>query len=224
MNLLYVPVGIELALLGWAVLVPAAALALYALRRGFLAESSQQHLWLAGIVCLAALWTLQVRTGDDLRFGMLGVALYALIFGPVRAIVGVLAALALHAAFNDGAWINLGLNGALLGVAPAVLASALQRQLERRLPRNVFVFIIGNGMFVTLAVTALTSTVLLLVSLAAGAPGAMLHFGQYLGVALMIAWGEAVASGMLFSALVIFVPRLVLTYSQDRYLPARGRG
>ena len=39
--------------------------------------------------------------------------------------------------------------------------------------------------------------------------------------ALLLAWGEALASGMLFSALVIFSPHLVLTYRQDLYLPPR---
>jgi uncharacterized membrane protein len=103
-------------------------------------------------------------------------------------------------------------------VVPTALAARLQGQIEQRLPKNVFVFMIGNGMFVTLAVTAATSTLLV-------ATGALLRpatgdFDQF-AYALLLAWGEALASGMLFSALVIFGPHLVLTYRQDLYLPPR---
>jgi uncharacterized membrane protein len=92
----------------------------------------------------------------------------------------------------------------------------LQKQIELRLPKNLFVFIIGNGLFVTLAVTAATSTAIVVICglLRPAAAGA-----EQLTFALLLAWGEAMASGMLFSALVIFVPQLVRTYRQNLYLP-----
>jgi uncharacterized membrane protein len=49
------------------------------------------------------------------------------------------------------------------------------------------------------------------------------RLSDVLGYALLLAWGEALASGMVFSALVIYRPNLVLTYRQDLYLPPRGR-
>ncbi len=227
MNLLNVSVSFELALLGWALFLPAVLLSLRAVwgdirREGFLAEGSQQHAWLAGIVCISLLWSLQVKAGDGIAFGMLGTALYVLLFGRARAILGLTAALGLHIGLTHGSALNLGLNGVLFAVLPALLTATLQRALERWLPQNVFIFIIGNGMFVTLAATALTSLALLAVSItAAAAPSAAQHMGEYVGVSLMMAWGEAVVSGMIFSSLVIFRPRVVLTYSEDRYLPRR---
>jgi uncharacterized membrane protein len=117
-----------------------------------------------------------------------------------------------------GAWINFGINGLLLAVLPALTAGALQRLIERRLPKNVFVFIIGNGMFVTLAATALTSLVMLLACLPA-APAAAGKLSEYASYSLLLAWGEALVSGMIFSALVIFWPAVVMTYREDSYLP-----
>jgi uncharacterized membrane protein len=127
-------------------------------------------------------------------------------------------AVALHAVLGGGSWVNFGVNGLLLAVVPTLLASALQRQIERRLPRNIFVFMIGHGMFVTLAVTVATSTLLVGLSwlLKPGPADA-----DQLSYALLLAWGEALVSGMLFSALVVFGPHLVLTYRQDLYLPPR---
>lgn len=220
MNLLQVPVDMEWAVLGWALLLIPIWRLLRAAARQAPLQGAQQHLWLAGVVLLAWLWTLQVRTADGTAVGLLGAPFYALVFGRHWARLGLLAAVALHTTLADGSWANFGVNGLLLALVPTWLARALQVQLERRLPKNVFVFIIGNGMFVTLAVTAATSLLLLAVSwLATAATPA--H--EAIAYALLLAWGEALASGMLFSALVIFGPHLVLTYRQDLYLPPRPR-
>ncbi len=220
MNLLHASISLDLALLGWLLLVPVVVLALRDVRGGFLAEGAQQHAWLAGLVCVALLWTVPVKLGDGPAFGMLGAALYALLFGRARAVLGLLGALLLHTWLVNGAWANVGLNGLLFAVLPALIASSLQRALERWLPKNVFVFIIGNGMFVTLAATAVTSLVLLTLSInIATAPTT--DYGDYVGYSLLLAWGEALLSGMIFSALVIFMPQVVLTYREDSYLPRR---
>ena len=41
--------------------------------------------------------------------------------------------------------MNLGVAAVVLALLPAWLATALQRRVERWLPRHLFVFIIGNG-------------------------------------------------------------------------------
>lgn len=222
MELLQSPLPLWPAIAGWLVLLPAAARALLDARRGFLVEAGQQHLWLAGVVALAFLWQVQLHAGQSMHFGLLGAALFSLVFARSRAILGLLAALALHTAIYDGSWFNFGANGVLFGVLPATLATTLQRLIDNRLPRNLFIFIIGNGMFVTLAATAATSLALLAAGLAAAPTHAAQNLGDYVGYALLLAWGEALLSGMIFSALVIFVPGVVLTYRQDDYLPPRA--
>jgi uncharacterized membrane protein len=217
-RLLHSPLPATWVILGWILLAPLAVQSLRRARSGVALRGAQQHLWLACVVLLAWLWTLQARTVEGAAFGLLGAAFYALIFGRDWARLGLLAAVAIHTAFGAGNWTNFGLIGLLLAVVPTALAGALQRQLEQRLPKNLFVFIIGNGMFVSLAVTATTSTLLL-------AAAWLLQPGSaatdQIAYALLLAWGEALASGMLFSALVIFGPHLVLTYRQDLYLPPR---
>lgn len=218
MNLLHASVGVEWALPGWALL---ALLAWRSLRRvlaGGALRGAQQHLWLAGIVILPWLWTLQVRTADGAAFGLLGAALYALVFGLHWARLGLIAAVALHTALHGGSWASFGINGLLLAVVPTAIAGVLQGQLERRLPTNLFIFIIGNGLFVSLLTTIATSMLLLAAGwLMAPTSAAQDKFAY----ALLLAWGEALASGMVFSALVVFGPHLVLTYRQDLYLPPR---
>jgi uncharacterized membrane protein len=219
MSLLHAAASPLLLTLGWCITLPAAWLALRAVRASFLPGSGAQHGWLAAIVATTMLWVMHVRSPVGLDFGLLGGALFTLVFGQARAILGLLAALALYTALDDGAWINVGLNGALLAVMPAALVGALQRQLERRLPHNLFVFIIGNGLFVTLIATASTGGLILLV--AALETGALAALSDHVAYALLLAWGEALMSGMMFSALVVFLPQAVLTYRQELYLPRR---
>jgi uncharacterized membrane protein len=179
-----------------------------------------EHAWLAAIVATSFLWVLHVRSPVGLDFGLLGGALFTLVFGRARAILGLLAALALHTLMAGGSWVNLGITGTLLAVVPACSTGLLQRSIERWLPRNIFVFIIGNGLFVTLVATALASALLLAASLA-GAHAAPRQLNEHLAYSLLLAWGEALVSGMIFSALVVFLPQAVLTYRQDSYLPPR---
>lgn len=218
MRLLHSSLPAAWVILGWLLLTPLAARSLLRVRQGISLRGVQQHLWLAGVVLLAWLWTLQARMVEVPAFGLLGAAFYTLIFGRDWARLGLLAAVALQTALGDGGWANVGVNGVLLAVVPTALAGLLQRLVEQRLPRNVFVFMIGNGMFVTLAVTATTSLLLVTASWLLQPAAASIDQVAY---ALLLAWGEALTTGMLFSALVIFGPHLVLTYRQDLYLPPR---
>ena len=106
-------------------------------------------------------------------------------------------------------------------MAPAWIATALQRQIERRLPKNLFVFIIGNGLFVTLRCDRWCQRTDSGSIDRRGGTATRALLGDHIAYSLLLAWGEAVISGMLFSALVVFAPRAVLTYRQDLYLPPK---
>jgi len=216
-NLLHVGVAAPVALLGWFLLAPALFMAWRASRRGFLELGPAQDAWLGGAVGIALLWTLEIKVGGGPRFGMLGSALYVLVFGRARGLLGLVLALLLHAALDHGSWRNLGLNGLLFAVTPALIAGGLQQRIERHLPHHPFVFMIGNGMFTTLAASAVTSLALIGAALATGAAPPVADPGAYVGAALLLAWSEAIVSGMVLSALVVCRPALVRTYRADLY-------
>jgi uncharacterized membrane protein len=217
-NLLHVDVHPGIALLAWLILAPALVLAVRASRGGFFAHEFVKDAWLGGAVCVALLWTFEVKVGAGPRFGMLGSGLYALVFGRSRGMLGLMLALVTHTALDHGSWLNLGVNGVLFAVLPTMIASTLQQRIEAALPHNLFVFMIGNGMFVTLIATAVTSLALISIALGTGASAPVVDVGEYLGAALLLAWSEAIVSGMLLSALVVFLPGVVLTYRADLYL------
>lgn len=215
----------EAQLLGWALFAASLAAVLRGLfreRAPFLPAAGNQHLWLGSIVICAFIWGLQVRALRGLEVGLLASPLVALLFGRARAMLALTAALALHTVLAGRGWAGFGLAALQLVVLPVWLATALQGQIARRLPRNVFIFLLGNGLFVVLVTAAVTALVRIAVALALAPPGADLQAGDATAYALLLAWGEALASGMIFSAIVIYRPHLVLTYDQDAYLPRRG--
>lgn len=219
MILLHLDAPVWLAVSGWLVTITACGWAALAVRQSFLL-SAVQHAWFAAIVTVCLLWLLHVRSPVGLDFGVLGSALVALIFGRARAMLALVVALSLYTLFEAGSWQNFGVNAVVMAVFPVWLATSLQSIVVQRLPRNVFVFIIGNGLFVTLLTTAATDLLILALGvLETAASGRLLT--DHLAYALLLAWGEALISGMLFSALVLFRPEAVLTYPLDLYLPPR---
>ncbi|MEG0822796.1 MAG: energy-coupling factor ABC transporter permease [Burkholderiaceae bacterium] len=218
------PLSIEVA--AWPVLAGLVVAAIRAWRREatpFLADGATQHLWLGAIVAVAFVGSLPIRALPGLEIGLLGSPLVTLLLGRVRAFAALLAALALDTALGHATWPGFGLNACLLAALPVALTAGGQALLARWLPRNVFIFMIGNGLFVVLVATALTALARIGAALLLAAPGADLQAGDAAAYALLLAWGEALLSGMIFSALVIYRPALVLTYDQDRYLPRRGQ-
>lgn len=227
MGTIYPAIPTALAVSGWVLFPALVAIALRRVlrsgaRRDFLPRSIQQHAWLAGIVSLGVLWSLQIRIGGGLHLSMIGVSLYALIFGYARALLGAAVALIGLTVLADRAWFDVGWNGLLVAALPAAIATSLQRVLGAQLPHNLFVFIIGNGLFVTLVASA-GASVASLAAQVATAPAASANAAEIIGYALLLAWGEALMSGMIFSALVIYRPQIVMTYGQDEYLPPRPR-
>jgi uncharacterized membrane protein len=172
-------------------------------------------------LAIAMLWTLQIRAGGAPAFGMLGAGLYAMVFGCARGLLGLVLALVLHTALYQGSWLNLGLNAVLLAVLPAVCSTWLRGQVERRLPHDPFVFMIGNGMFSTLGATVVARVAIVAACLLSEPFHAGFSLGEYIGATLLLAWSEAIVSGMLLSALVVFLPQVVLTYRADLYAPKR---
>lgn len=223
-GLLHRDLDLDLALLGWLALLPYLVAAWRELRgQRFLPAGANQHWWLGACVVLAWLWSLQVRAVGGLELGLLGGAFITLLFGRARGFLALLAALLLHALFAGGSWVNLGLNALLLAALPAWLTTWAQARIARHLPHNVFVFMIGNGLFVVFGVTALTALARIATAAALAPAGAHLQWEDAMAYALLLAWGEALLSGMVFSALVIYRPDWVLSYDQDTYLPPRRR-
>ena len=114
MNLLHADAPATLLIAGWVIVLVALLQSAWTVRHRFLPTSATQHGWLAAIVAVSLLWALHVRSPVGLDFGLLGSALFAIVFGRARAVLGLMAAVALYTLMDDGTWRNVGVNGVVL--------------------------------------------------------------------------------------------------------------
>lgn len=183
-----------------------------------------RHPWLAAIVLLPWLWGIEGLIAGALPMQLSLAALMVLMFGWPLAVWTCVAIGALAAWLADpslaagaGAWFQRTVDHTLWsGVLPASLALAVGLATRRWLPHHLMVYILARGFGATLLAMSATGALWVLTQpLPPGSEAALLMVGRWL-----IAWGDAVATGMLTSIFVAFRPEWLATYSDTRYLPS----
>jgi uncharacterized membrane protein len=196
------------------VVAGAAALALAFRPFSVLREPALRGPWFAALVILPFAWSvLRVPGGGTLQIS--GACLLVLMFGWPLAVWTVLPIAAI-AAWLAGASPAQGVELALWhGVVPATFALAIGIAIRRWLPPHLFVYILGRGFIGTaLALMATGALATLARPLPAGTDAATMLLGNWL-----VAWGEALLTGMLTAIFVAYRPQWLLTWSDRRYLP-----
>ena len=175
------------------------------------------HAWLACLVLLPWLWASQRVLPGGVALQLSGASLLVLMFGwplavlslvPIALAGGWFAGIGLAPALHELAWN---------GVAVATFALGFGLATRRWLPQHPFVFILGRGFVVTaLAMMAAGTLAALAAPLPPGTELGTLLVGRWL-----MAWGEAVATGMLTAIFVAFRPAWLASWSDARYLGGR---
>ncbi len=175
-----------------------------------------QHPWLAALVVLPWAWGAAAATSSGAVLQISGACLLVLMVGwPLAcwSLVGV----ALAGASIGGQPLAHAVEALLwFGLVPASLALLAGLAMRRWLPNHLFVYILGRGFFATaLAVCGAGTIHALLHDSPQGLALADMLVGHWL-----IGWGEAFTTGMLVATMVAFRPQWLVTYSDQRYLPA----
>ncbi len=169
--------------------------------------------WIAACVALACLWGAQGVLPTALPMQLSGACLLVLMFGWPLAVLTLLPVALAESWLAGGGWAHALPLAFWNGVLPATAALGLG-VATRRWP-HVFVYILGRAFLVT--ALAVGASGALRVWLAGAPPGS--DPGVLLTAGVMIAWGEAFATGALAAIFVAFRPHWLLTYSDARYLP-----
>jgi uncharacterized membrane protein len=192
----------------------AAGVAIFFRPFAVLREPALRGPWFAVLAIVPVVWAAPsvIAAGASLRLSfaclmvlMFGwpLAIWTLIFVALAA--SILTGFDTSMVFQTGAWN---------GVVPASFALAIGIAVRRFLPPHVFVFILGRGFLTTaLSIMAAGTLAAIIRPLPAGMTLSTLLVGQWL-----IAWGEAVLTGMGVAIFVAFKPQWLLTWSDKRYL------
>lgn len=209
------------------VVLGAAALALPFKPWAMLRRPALRHPWLGVLVLLPWLWSTSARLPGGLPVQLSLASLTVLMFGwPLAvwtwlAVAAAAAWLAPSAAAGEATawWLQASTLMLWNGLLPGTLALLVGLGTRRWLPQHLMVYILARGFGATLVAMALTGA--LWVWAEPPPPGA--DAGTLLVGRWLIAWGDAVASGMIVSIFVAFRPEWLATYSDRRYLPPPPR-
>lgn len=170
---------------------------------------------LACLVFLPWLWALPTLTRMPLQLQWSGACLVLLMLGwplavPVLCAVGAMACL-LSPALDAPAALSMTL---WHGLVPATFALAWGALLRRLLGTRVFVYIFGRGFVGT--VLSLFAASVLAQALGEHIPGIQQDLGKI--ARWLMAWGDAVVTGMVAAVFVAYKPQWLATWSDELYL------
>ncbi len=163
-------------------------------------------------------WQFNAAIRPGVNFHILGATLFVLMFGWQVASVSITLVMVATWVRTDIAFITLGINGLLMIVIPVLFSDWLLRFSKKRLPKNLFLFVLLDG-FVCAAlsiVLVMLAASLLLLGLSHYTWGEIQH--HYLVAAPIIMLTEGFVTGMMITAFTVFQPRAVMNFSDEEYI------
>ncbi|AYC34305.1 hypothetical protein D3880_18880 [Pseudomonas cavernae] len=207
--------------IGWGLYLPALLWAIW--RAPWLelfSDTRRQHLLLGAVFLLFMLWLVRRDFASGLSFHFIGMTAVTLLLDWPLALLGGLVAQLGLVAIGRQDFLAVGLNGLLLVGIPVLIAETCAQWVERRQPRNLFVYIFCCGFFPA----ALTALACLLAGLAVLVVDGRFPLPPWLedfaGYLWLVMFPEAFINGMVISALVVFQPEWLETFNRTRYLQA----
>ncbi len=217
MGFLYTPLPLWVAAGGWVVAAGLLALALW--RRPFkrLQDATLQHVWLAIIVAIAVLWATNAWLDDGTVMHLLGATLVVTLFDWALALVAMGVVTGLAAVVFDAQWQGIAITFLIFGAFPVAVSALIQRACIAWLPRNLFVFIFGQGFLSPAITVALTSGLALAVHIGLSDGSLKVVPIGYAFSVLLLALGESWFTGMSTALIAVYRPAWVTTYDVRRY-------
>ncbi|NQD91756.1 hypothetical protein HP532_03715 [Pseudomonas sp. CrR25] len=206
---------------GWLLYLP---VLLWAVWRApwleLVSDLRRQHVLFGTMFALILLWLVRRDFDSGLSYHIIGMTAVTLLLDwPLAVLAGFAAQLALWL-LGRQELAAFGLNGLLLVLIPVLVTELCALRVERRQPRNLFVYIFCCGFFPA----ALTALLCILVGLGVlwfDGLFALPHWLEdFVGYLWLVIFPEAFINGMLVTALVVFCPDWLETFNRSRYLAA----
>lgn len=207
--------------LGWAIYLPIVAWAIWrAPWLELVSDFRRQHLVFGTMLGLFLLWLVRRDFASGVSFHFIGMTAVTLLLDwPLAIIVGLVAQVGLCLTDRQD-WAAIGVNGILLILIPVLITEVAAILVERRQPRNLFVYIFCSGFFPA-ALAALCSLLLGLGLLWMDGLFPMPPWIEdFIGYLWLIMFPEAFINGTIVTGLVVFYPDWLETFNRTRYLQA----
>jgi len=183
-----------------------------------LAQVDLLNVWLGMCVGLMLAWSVKAGIRPGLNFHLLGATLLTLMFGPQLALIGLVIVLLGVTLSGASGWDSFALNLLLMGALPVLFSHRLYILADRKLPNHLFVYIFVDAFLgAALVMLAYGVVVTLLLAVSGVYPYAYLT-QNYLPYYILLAWSEAMLTGMAITLMTAFRPNWLTTFSDSKYL------
>jgi uncharacterized membrane protein len=182
------------------------------------ASPTAQHLFGAATLVLIGFWLVRAGITPGLSAHFLGVTALTLLVGWPLAIISTLAASLAVAGLGMNPWTLAPAEFVVGGILPVAVSHAVRTALERLLPANLFIYLLGCGFFggvLAGLVSRGTNATLLVVS---GTQPLEHVIGEFGVIVALLTLPEGVINGMIVSVLTVYRPAWVKEFDDRRYL------
>lgn len=176
------------------------------------------HVFLGACVTLGVLWSIKAGIRPGLNFHVLGATVLTLMFGPYLALIALALILGLVTAFGLAGLQSYGLNFMLMALLPVAISHAIFRWSDRKLPNHFFIYVLVDGFFAAALAMAALGFASCFILAEAGAYTATYLRSEYLPFYILMAWSEALLTGMAVTLMAAYRPSWLITFDDKRYL------
>jgi uncharacterized membrane protein len=208
----------------WAANALVLFIILYSLRYApwrHLKHSDLQHVFLGFVVVLMFAWSASVGIKPGLNLHLLGTTMLSLMFGLRLALVAFSLVLLAITGFGIAGWQAYGINFLLMAFIPALFSASLFKWVDTKLPNHFFIYVFVSAFFCAGLAMGLCGLVSTYVMIKSGTYNHDYLFQQYLPFFILMAWSEAVLTGMAITLMAVFKPAWLMTFNDQRYLKSR---
>lgn len=186
--------------------------------RDLLSNGARINALIALSIGVFVMWQLNAGFRPGFNHHILGATLFVLMFGWQVAIVALSAIMLATWIRMDITMVSLGINGLTMIVVPVLFSEWVLRLTHKHMPKNLFLYVLGNGFLcggaaIMLAVAAGT---LVMLALSPHTWQSIQH--NYLIAAPIIMITEAASTGIMITAFTVFKPEAVLNFSDEEYI------
>jgi uncharacterized membrane protein len=179
------------------------------------------HVFLGACVALGLLWSIKAGIKPGLNFHVLGATLLTLMFGPYLALIAMALVLLLVTLAGAAGMESYGINFLLMALLPVGISYAIFRWADRKLPNHFFVYVMVDGFFAAALAMALLGFATCFILAEAGAYTTHYLRSEYLPFYMLMAWSEALLTGMAATLMAAYRPEWLATFDDRRYLKTK---
>lgn len=183
-----------------------------------LTAHNQLNVFLGAVVALIVLWHMRGQVQPGVSFHLLGVTVITLMFGWSFAII--IASLALFAVIlNAGSgWEGYVVSFLTVVLVPVSISQASLVLIRSYLPKQFFVYVLGNGFFTAWLVGYISGYLAMQLLVFSGAYTMMELQVTIMPFFPLMFFPEALVNGWVITMLVVFYPAWVYSFSDEQYL------